>query len=91
MKLIQIRKNLLQGNSRDFREEKRAYNEEWGNEYMVLLKPNSSEQVPFCAICSEEINSIKSYAMQRHYITHEQEVRTIHGNLVTRKTRLDKV
>jgi hypothetical protein len=28
--------------SRDFREEKRAFNEEWENKYMVLLKPNSS-------------------------------------------------
>jgi hypothetical protein len=29
--------------------------------------------------------------MQRHYTTHEQEVQTIYGNPVTRKTRLDKV
>jgi hypothetical protein len=52
--------------SRDFREEKRAFNEEWENKYMVLQKPDSSEQVAVCAICSEEINQIKSYAMQRH-------------------------
>jgi hypothetical protein len=31
--------------SRDFRQEKRAFNEEWENKYMVLLKTNSSEQV----------------------------------------------
>jgi hypothetical protein len=42
--------------SRDFREEKRTFNEEWENKYMVLLKPNSSEQVTVCAICSEESN-----------------------------------
>jgi hypothetical protein len=29
--------------------------------------------------------------MQRHYTTHEQEVQTMYGNPVTRKTRLDKV
>jgi hypothetical protein len=29
--------------------------------------------------------------MQRRYTTHEQEVQTIYGNPVTRKTRLDKV
>jgi hypothetical protein len=58
---------------------------------MVLLKQNSSEQVAVCAICSKEINQMKSYAMQRHYTTHEQEVQTIYGNPVTRKTRLDKV
>jgi hypothetical protein len=57
---------------------------------MVLLKPDSSEQVAVCAICSKEINQIKSYAMQRH-TTHEQEVQTIYGNPVTRKTHLDKV
>jgi hypothetical protein len=34
---------------------------------------------------------MKSYAMQRHYTTHEQEVQTIYGNPVTCKTRLDKV
>jgi hypothetical protein len=34
---------------------------------------------------------MKSYAMQRHCTTHEQEVQTIYGNPVTRKTRLDKV
>jgi hypothetical protein len=28
---------------RDFREEKRAFNEEWENKYIVLLKQNSSE------------------------------------------------
>jgi hypothetical protein len=77
--------------SRDFREEKRVFDEEWENKYMVLLKPNSSEQVATCAICSEEINQIKSYAVQRHYTAHEQEVQTIDGNPVTRKTRLDKV
>jgi hypothetical protein len=77
--------------SRDFRKEKRAFNEEWENKYMVLLKPNSSEQVAVCAICSEEINHIKSYGTQRHYTTHVQEVQTIYGNPVTRKTRLDKV
>jgi ribosomal protein L34E len=58
---------------------------------MVLLKPNSSEQVAVCAICGKEINQMKSYAMQRHYKTHEQEMQTIYGNTVTRKTRLDKV
>jgi hypothetical protein len=58
---------------------------------MVLLKPNSSEQVAVCAICNKEINQIKSYAMQLHYTTHDQEVQTIYGNPVTRKTRLDKV
>jgi hypothetical protein len=45
---------------RDFREEKRAFNEEWENKYIVLLKPNSSEQVVVCAICSEEINQCYS-------------------------------
>jgi hypothetical protein len=63
--------------SRDFREEKIAFNEEWDNKYIVLLKQNSSEQVAVCAICSEEINQMKSYAMQRHYTTHEQEVQTV--------------
>jgi hypothetical protein len=58
---------------------------------LVLLKPNSSEQVAVCAICSEEIKQMKSYAMQRHYTTHEQEIQTIYRNPVTRKTRLDKV
>jgi hypothetical protein len=58
---------------------------------MVLLKPNSSEQVDVCAMCSKEINKIKSYAMQRHYTMHKQEVQTIYGNPVTRKTCLDKV
>jgi hypothetical protein len=77
--------------SHDFQEEKIAFNEEWENKYMVLLKPNSSQQVVVCAMCSEEINQIKSYAMQRHYTTHEQEVQTIHVNPVTRKIRLDKV
>jgi ribosomal protein L34E len=52
---------------------------------------NSSEQVAVCAICSELINQIKSYAMLRHYTTHEKEVQTVYGNPVTRKTRLDKV
>jgi ribosomal protein L28 len=66
--------------SRYFREEKRAFNEEWENKYMVLLKPNSSEQVAVCAICIKEINQIKSYAKQRHYTTHEQEVQTMYGN-----------
>jgi hypothetical protein len=47
-----------------FREERRAFNEEWENKYMVLLKQNSSEQVAVCAICSKEINQMKSYAMQ---------------------------
>jgi hypothetical protein len=41
---------------------------------MVLLKPDSSEQVAVCAIYNKEINQIKSYVMQRHYTTHEQEV-----------------
>jgi hypothetical protein len=77
--------------SRDFREEKTAFNEEWENKYMVLLKPNSSEQVAVCAIYSEEINQMKLYAMQRHYTTHEQEVQTVYGNPVTRKTCLDRV
>jgi hypothetical protein len=77
--------------SHDFREEKRVFNEEWENKYMVLLKPNSCEQVAICVICSEKINQIKSYAVQRHYTMHEQEVQTIYGNPVTRKTRLDKV
>jgi hypothetical protein len=77
--------------SRDFREEKRAFDEEWENKYMVLLKPNSSEQVAVCAICSKEINQMKSYAMQRNYTMHEQEVQTIYRNPVTRKTHLDKV
>jgi hypothetical protein len=36
--------------SRDFHEEKRAFNEEWENKYMVLLKPKSSEQVAVCRI-----------------------------------------
>jgi hypothetical protein len=36
--------------SHDFREEKRAFNEEWENKYMVLLKPKSSEQVAVCRI-----------------------------------------
>jgi hypothetical protein len=58
---------------------------------MVLLKPNSSEQAAACAICSKEIYQIKSYAMQRHYTMHEQEVQTIYGNPVTHKTHLDKV
>jgi hypothetical protein len=58
---------------------------------MVLLKQDSSEQVAVCAICSEEIKQMKSYAMQRYYTTHEQEVQAIYGNPVTRKTRLDKV
>jgi hypothetical protein len=58
---------------------------------MVLLKTSSSEQVAVCAICGKEINQMKSYDMQRHYTTHEQEVQTICGNPVTRKTRLDKV
>jgi hypothetical protein len=58
---------------------------------MVLLKPNCSEQVAVCAICSKEINQIKSYAMQRHYKTREQEIQAIYGNPVTRKTRLGKV
>jgi hypothetical protein len=48
----------------DFCEEKRAFNEEWENKYLVLLKQNSSEQVAVCAICSKEINQMKSYAMQ---------------------------
>jgi hypothetical protein len=92
MKLIQIRKNLLQGNVAVISaKKKRTLNEEWENKYMVLLKPNSSEQVAACAICSKEINQMKSYAMQRHYTTHEQEVQAIYGNPVTRKTRLDKV
>jgi hypothetical protein len=52
---------------------------------VVLLKPNSSEQVAVCAICSEEINQMKSYAMQRHYTTHEQEAQAIYGNPVARK------
>jgi ribosomal protein L34E len=58
---------------------------------MVLLKPKFSEQVAVCAICGKLINQMKSYAMQRHYTTHEQEVQTIYGNPVTRKTRLDEV
>jgi hypothetical protein len=58
---------------------------------MALLKPNSSEQVAVCAICSEENNQMKSYATQRHYTTHEQEVQTIYGNPFTRKTCLGKV
>jgi ribosomal protein L34E len=86
--LIEIDSNKIDSN---FREEKRAFNEEWENKYMVLQKPDSSEQVAVCAICGKEINQIKSYAMQRHYTTHEQEVQTIYGNPVTRKTRLDKV
>jgi hypothetical protein len=45
--------------SRVFREEKRAFNEEWENKYMVLMKPKYSEQV-VCAICSKEINQMKS-------------------------------
>jgi hypothetical protein len=57
---------------------------------MVLLKPKSSEQVAVCAICSKEINQMKSYALQRHYTTHEQEVQTIYGNPDTRKICLDK-
>jgi hypothetical protein len=73
--------------SRNFREEKRAFNEKWENKYMVLLKPNSSEQVAVCAICSKKINQMKSYAIQRHYKTHEQEVQAIYGNPFTRKTR----
>jgi hypothetical protein len=90
--LIQIRKKSpARKRSRDFREGKRAFNEEWENKYMALLKPNSSEQVAVCAICSKEINQMKSYAMQRHYTTYEQEVQAIYGNPVTRKTRLDKV
>jgi hypothetical protein len=76
---------------RDFRKEKRAFNEEWENKYMVLLKPKSSEQGAVCATCSKEINQIKSYGTQQHYTTYEQEVKTIYGNPVTRKTRLDKV
>jgi DNA-directed RNA polymerase specialized sigma54-like protein len=86
-----LEKSPAKKRSRDFLEEKWAFNEEWENKYMVLLKPDSSEQVAVCAICSKEINQIKLYAMQRHYTTHEQEVQTIYGNLVTRKTRLDKV
>jgi hypothetical protein len=86
-----LEKSPARKRSRVFREEKRAFNEEWENKYMVLLKPNSFEQVAVCAICSKEINQIKSYAMQRHYTTHEQEVQTIYGNPVTRKPRLDKV
>jgi hypothetical protein len=58
---------------------------------MVPLKSKSSEQVAVSAICSKEINQMKSYAMQRHYTTHEQEVHTIYGHPVTRKARLDKV
>jgi hypothetical protein len=58
---------------------------------MVLLKSKSSEQVALCAICGKVINQMKSYAIQRHYTTHEQEVQAIYGNPVTRKTRLDKV
>jgi hypothetical protein len=84
-------KSPARKHSRDFREEKRAFNEEWENKYMVLLKPNSSEQVAVCAICSKEINQMKSYAMQRNYTMHEQEVQTIYRNPVTRKTHLDKV
>jgi hypothetical protein len=57
---------------------------------MVLLKPKSSEQVAVCAIYGKEINQMKSYAMQRHYTKHEQEVQAIYGNSVTRKSRLDK-
>jgi hypothetical protein len=34
---------------------------------------------------------MKSYAVQRHYTTPEQEVQTIYGNPVTPNTRLDKV
>jgi cell division septation protein DedD len=86
-----LEKSPARKRSRVFREEKRAFNEEWENKYMVLLKANSSEQVAVSAICSKEINQIKSYAMQRHYTTHEQEVHTIYGHPVTRKTRLDKV
>jgi hypothetical protein len=55
------------------------------------MKPYSSEQVAVCAICSQEIDQIKSYAMQRHYTTYEQEVQTICANPVTCKTCLDKV
>jgi hypothetical protein len=91
VKLITCEQDLLQGNVAVFSAKKRAFNEEWENKYMVLLKPNSSEHVAVCAICSKEINQIKSYAMQRHYTTHEQEVQTIYGNPITRKTRLDKV
>jgi hypothetical protein len=58
---------------------------------MVVLRQNSYKQVAVYAICSKEISQMKSYAMQRDYTTHEQEVQTIYGNPVTRKTRLDKV
>jgi ribosomal protein L34E len=88
--LIQIRKNLLQGNVAVIFAKKRAFNEDWENKYMVLLKSKSSEQVAVCAICGKEINQMKSYAMQRHYTKHEQEGQAIYGNPVTRKTRLDK-
>jgi hypothetical protein len=89
MKLIQIWKNLLQGNVAVISAKgKRAFKEEWENKYMILLKPNSSEQGAACAICSKEM---KSYAMQRHCTTHEQEVQTMYGNPVTRRTRLAKV
>jgi hypothetical protein len=86
-----LEKSPARKRSRVFREEKRVFHEEWENKYMVLLKQNSSEQVAVCAICSKEINQIKSYAMQRHYTTHEQEVQAIYGYPVTRETRLDKV
>jgi ribosomal protein L34E len=84
-------KSCARKRSRGFREEKGAFNEEWENKYTVLLKRKSSEQVAVCAICSKEINQMKSYAMQRHYTTHEQEVQALYGNPVTHKTRLDKV
>jgi hypothetical protein len=64
MKLIQIRKNLLQGNVAVISAKKKELLMGKQVGYMVLLKPNSSEQVAACAICSKEINQMKSYAMQ---------------------------
>jgi hypothetical protein len=39
----------------------------------------------------KKFNQIKSYAMQQHYKTREQEIQAIYGNPVSRKTRLGKV
>lgn len=56
-------------------EEKRQFHKKWEEIYLVVFNENSEKPAGICVVCSAEIKQINSYAMQRHYKTHDEEVK----------------
>ena len=57
--------------------------------YLIVHNENIQDNtVALCVICKIEINQIKSYAMERHYKTHEDEVKKmVHPKLAPKFNR----